>query len=82
MMNFLEGCADGVGYDHTTFELLLNSNPFKTMAYLTHKLPNDYPASSLDAQLRLPANVDAHLRREEALRARNKPLYDSTGDVG
>lgn len=71
-----------MGFDHTTFELLLNAHPFKTMASLTQKLPHDYPASSLDAQLRLPANVDAHLRREEALRARSKPLYDSTGDVG
>lgn len=80
MMTFMESAAAGVGMDKGTFEGLLGSNPFAAVASLSRKVPHDYPSSSLDAQMRVPGNVDAHLRREEALTARGKPLYDSTGD--
>ncbi|KAG5468229.1 hypothetical protein LSCM1_02206 [Leishmania martiniquensis] len=82
MMVFLEACAAGVALTEELFEALMGSTQHKTVASLSRKLPCDYAASSLDAQLKIPANVDAHLRREEALRARGKPLYDSTGDAG
>ncbi|CBZ30290.1 conserved hypothetical protein [Leishmania mexicana MHOM/GT/2001/U1103] len=82
MMVFLEACAAGVALNEELFEALMGSTQYKTVASLSRKLPHDYAASSLDAQLKIPANADAHLRREEALRARGKPLYDSTGDVG
>ncbi|GET92244.1 hypothetical protein, conserved [Leishmania tarentolae] len=82
MMVFLEACAAGVALTEEMFEALMGSTQYKTVASLSRKLPHDYAASSLDAQLKIPANADAHLRREEALRARGKPLYDSTGDAG
>ncbi|TPP50371.1 hypothetical protein CGC20_1725 [Leishmania donovani] len=82
MMVFLEACAAGVALTEELFEALMGSTQYKTVGSLSRKLPHDYAASSLDAQLKIPANADAHLRREEALRARGKPLYDSTGDVG
>ncbi|CAM37595.1 conserved hypothetical protein [Leishmania braziliensis MHOM/BR/75/M2904] len=81
MMVFLEACAAGVALTEEVFEALMSSTQYKRLAWLSRKLPHDYAASSLDAQLKIPANADAHLRREEALRARGKPLYDSTGDV-
>ncbi|KAK7200788.1 hypothetical protein NESM_000137100 [Novymonas esmeraldas] len=82
MMVFLEACAAGAALTEEVFEALMGSTQYKTVASLSRKLPHDYAASSLDAQLKIPANADAHLRREEALRARGKPLYDSTGDAG
>ncbi|KPA82218.1 putative mitochondrial hypothetical protein [Leptomonas pyrrhocoris] len=82
MMLFLEACANGVTLTAELFEALMNSTQLKTVASLSRKLPHDYASSSLDAQLKIPAEADAHLRREEALRARGKPLYDSTGDAG
>ncbi|KAG5467828.1 hypothetical protein LSCM4_00913 [Leishmania orientalis] len=82
MMIFLEACAAGVTLTEELFEALMGSTQYKTVASLSRKLPHDYAASSLDAQLKIPADADAHLRREEALRARGKPLYDSTGDAG
>jgi hypothetical protein len=82
MMLFLEACGSGVPLTAELFEALTGSTQLKTVASLSRKLPHDYANSSLDAQLKIPADADAHLRREEALRARGKPLYDSTGDVG
>lgn len=82
MMLFLEACASGVPLTPELFDSLMGSTQFKTVAALSRKLPHDYAASSFDAQLKIPAEADAHLRREEALRARGKPLYDSTGDAG
>ncbi|KAG5493924.1 hypothetical protein JKF63_01756 [Porcisia hertigi] len=82
MMVFLEACAAGVSLTEEVFEALMRSTQYKTIASLSRKLPHDYSASTLDAQLKIPADADAHLRREEALRARGKPLYDSTGDAG
>lgn len=81
MMTFMEGCAEGVGFNRETFDALLSSSPYGAVTHLSRKLPHDYPSSILDAQLRIPANVDAHKCREDALRARGKPLYDSTGDA-
>ncbi|CCW66591.1 unnamed protein product [Phytomonas sp. Hart1] len=80
MMIFLEGCATGVGMDVETFENLLSSHSFSSVSSLSRKLPYDYVSTKLDTQLRIPANVDAHLRREEAQRARGKAVHDSTGD--
>lgn len=82
MMVFLEACASGVSLTEELFEALMGSTQHSTVASLTRKLPHDYAASSFDAQLKIPADADAHLRREEALRARGKPLYSSTGDAG
>lgn len=81
MMTFLEACAAGAAVNAETFEALLASNPYGTVAELSRRLPYDYHSSKLDAQLRVPANVDAHLRRAEAQKARGKPNYDSTGDA-
>ncbi|KPI83880.1 hypothetical protein ABL78_7078 [Leptomonas seymouri] len=81
MMLFLEACANGVPLTAELFEALMGSTQFTTVASLSRKLPHDYANSSLDAQLKIPAEADAHLRREEALRARGKLLYDSTGDA-
>lgn len=81
MMLFLEACGSGVSLTPELFEALMGATQFKTVASLSRKLPHGYAASSLDAQLRIPAEADAHLRREEALRARGKPHYDSTGDA-
>nr|CCC47601.1 conserved hypothetical protein [Trypanosoma vivax Y486] len=81
MMTFLEACAAGVEVNVETFEGLMNSSQFSTIASLSRKLPHDYSASELDTLLHIPANVDAHLRREEAMKLRGKPLVDSTGEV-
>lgn len=81
MMIFLEACAAGTPMTPELFEALMGTSQCQALASLSRKLPNEYTSSSLDEQLKIPANVDAHLRREEALRARGKPSYDSTGDA-
>nr|CCC90178.1 unnamed protein product [Trypanosoma congolense IL3000] len=81
MMTFLEACSAGIEMNMETFESLCRSNRFGTIASLSRKLPYDYHASKLDQQLRIPSNIDAHLRREEAMKLRGKPLVDSTGEV-
>ncbi|CCW60591.1 unnamed protein product [Phytomonas sp. EM1] len=81
MMVFLEAAAAGVGMDFATFETLLGGHPFRGVAGLSRRLPHDYASTRFDAQLRIPADADAHLRREEARRARGKAIYDSTGDT-
>ncbi|RNF13217.1 uncharacterized protein Tco025E_06282 [Trypanosoma conorhini] len=81
MMTFLEACAAGVGTNDETFETVMGCHRHTALASLTRKLPHDYHASKLDEQLHIPANVDAHLRREEAMKLRGKQLVDSTGEV-
>ncbi|KEG09629.1 hypothetical protein DQ04_04921040 [Trypanosoma grayi] len=81
MMTFLEACASGVEVNEETFEAVMSSNRYAAVASLSLKLPHDYHASKLDEQLHIPANVDAHLRREEAMKLRGKQLVDSTGEV-
>ncbi|CBH10576.1 hypothetical protein, conserved [Trypanosoma brucei gambiense DAL972] len=81
MMTFLEACAAGIDMNIETFEALCRSNRFGTISSLSKKLPHGYQASKLDQQIRIPADADAHLRREEAMRLRGKPLVDSTGEV-
>ncbi|CAD2215794.1 hypothetical protein AGDE_15207 [Angomonas deanei] len=78
MMVFLEGCAEGVELQYETFEALLGAE--RDVSRLSRKLPHDYTSSALDSLLSIPSDVDAHQRREEALRLRNKPLFNSTGD--
>lgn len=82
MMVFLEACAAGVGMDRETFDGLLAANPFHNVARLSRRLPFDFMSSALDSQLRIPNDADAHARREEALKSRGKPLFDSTGESG
>ncbi|ESL08918.1 hypothetical protein TRSC58_03371 [Trypanosoma rangeli SC58] len=81
MMTFLEACAAGVDINDETFEAVMGCHRHTSLASLTRKLPHDYHASKLDEQLHIPTNVDAHLRREEAMRLRGKQLVDSTGEV-
>lgn len=81
MMTFLEACAAGVEVNEETFDVVMSSNRYATLASLSRKLPHDYHASKLDEQLHIPAQVDAHLRREEAQKFRGKELVDSTGEV-
>lgn len=80
MMYFLEACAAGVPIDVKMFDAVMGSSA-RTLRSLSKKLPFDYTSSSLDAMIRIPANVDAHLRREEAQIASGMPIYDSTGDA-
>jgi hypothetical protein len=80
-MVFLEGLAGGIKFSHESFRSIFSRNPGASMPSLSSKLPHDYPASELDSLLFIPAEVDAHLRREEAMKFRNKPLVDSTGEV-
>lgn len=80
-MIFLEGCAKGVPHENSTFSSLFSQNPSSSMSSLSRKLPRDYSSSSLDSQLRIPADSDAHVRREEALRYRGKAPVDSTSEV-
>ncbi|KAH9577572.1 hypothetical protein LSM04_008546 [Trypanosoma melophagium] len=81
MMTFLEACAAGVGVSEEMCEAVMNANRNNTVAALSLKLPHDYHASKLDALVHIPANVDAHLRREEAMKLRGKSIVDSTGEV-
>ncbi|EPY27809.1 hypothetical protein STCU_05529 [Strigomonas culicis] len=81
-MVFLEACGDGVVLDADLFEAVLGANQHNLMAKLSRKLPHEYGTSDLDAQLRIPHNVDAHARREEALQMRGKTFYNSTGETG
>ncbi|EKF98144.1 hypothetical protein TCSYLVIO_010965 [Trypanosoma cruzi] len=81
MMTFLEACAAGVEVNEETFEAVMGCHRHTTLASLTRKLPHDYSASKLDEQLHIPRNVDAHLRRDEAMKLRGKQLVDSTGEV-
>ncbi|ORC93567.1 uncharacterized protein TM35_000014440 [Trypanosoma theileri] len=81
MMTFLEACAAGVGVSEEMLEAVVNAHRHTTVAALSRKLPHDYQASKLDGLIHIPANVDAHLRREEAMKLRGKPIVDSTGEV-
>jgi hypothetical protein len=80
-MIYDEMLAMGIPPTVETFEALLRTaNPTAgPIKALSKMLPGDYEASPLDAQLKVPADRDAHLRREEALLSRNRPVIDSTG---
>lgn len=80
-MVFLESCASGISIDEDAFASLYAKNPQSSLSALSKKLPHEYGASQLDATIRIPADVDAHARREEALLARKKPCFDSTTTV-
>lgn len=77
MMYFLEAAAAGVSLSSQLFESLIA--PMSAVQYASKKLPHDYTASRLDSLVRIPANIDAHLRREEAMAACGVPVVDSTG---
>jgi hypothetical protein len=78
---FLEGCARGLPHDAEAFSSLFSRNPGSSISALSRKLPRDYSSSALDSQIKIPADSDAHVRREEALRFRGKPNVDSTSEV-
>eukprot|EP00796_Vickermania_ingenoplastis_P007242 gene7243-5091_t len=80
MMFFLEGCAAGVSMSPDLFEALLGSDSHAKIRKLNRKLPFEYTSSKLDSMLRIPSNIDAHVRREEVQAALGKPIADSTGD--
>ena len=82
-MIFHEMISRGVPVSSETYQALLRTtNPTSgPIRGLTEKLPQSYEASALDEQLKIPADRDAHLRREEALISRNRAVVDSTGGV-
>lgn len=77
-MMFLEGCSKGMPHDSDTFSSLFARNPSSSLSSLSQKLPREYSSSDLDSHLKIPADSDAHARREEALQFRGKQLVDST----
>lgn len=81
MMYFLEACAAGVPMSPDIFEALMGGPSHASVRALNRKLPQEYTSSKLDSLLRIPSNMDAHLRREEAQAARGRPIVDSTGDA-
>jgi hypothetical protein len=76
-----EMLSRGIPATAETFEVLFRTaNPSRgPIKALSKQLPHSYEASPLDEQLKIPADRDAHLRREEAMKARNRPVVDSTG---
>lgn len=80
MMYFLEACAAGTVLTHEVFETLMGTHSPGSLRALTRRLPHEYTSSPLDAMIRIPSNIDAHLRREEAQLASGKSPVDSTGD--
>lgn len=81
MMYFLEACADGMTLSVELFESLFGSHSHQTsLRSLQKRLPHDYTSSKLDSLIRIPTNIDAHLRREEAQREAGQPVVDSTGE--
>jgi len=81
MMYFLESCADGVPLSVELFESLFGSHSYQTsLRSLQKRLPHDYSSSKLDSLIRIPTNIDAHLRREEAQLEHGQSIVDSTGE--
>lgn len=82
MMYFLEACAEGISLSEEVFDSLFGSYSYQSsLRSLQKRLPHDYTASKFDTLLRIPTNIDAHLRREEAQREAGQPVVDSTGEA-